>query len=180
MSNCGNIIIHCNRSINFDLYDFGISEPNKNIPYVFGGEYIVLFGGEKVVKFVGLVGGTYRWFVKDKLTGNTIKTGESIVNCSEGIGIKTFFFSNIFPDSEINYTFDITTKSIVLNQSHELFGRNFEILHSSFNGIVVRTVKSLSLPNLATFDDVVFSQNSFNISEQFMQDENLFSVTVKF
>lgn len=178
MTNCGNIIIHCNQSIDFSKYDFGISQPNKTAPYFWGGESTML-EGSKVQRFEGLQTGTYSWFVRRKSDLQILNIGQSQVNCSSE-SIKTFFFNNIFTVTENNYTFDTTTKRINLFETHELFGRNFEILNSSLNGIVVKTSTGIIEPNLPTFDDITFYQNSFNLSEQFLLDENLFSVMIQF
>ena len=82
MENCGNISIHCSTDLNTSLYSFGISQPNKNVPYFWGGETITLPTGEKFQKFSLLCTGIYRWFVKRLSDGLIVKSDYSQVVCN--------------------------------------------------------------------------------------------------
>ena len=77
-----------------------------------------------------------------------------------------------------SFQFDAVSKRIILSDSHPLFNARFAILHSSFNGLTVRSVVNL-IPSLLSFDEVSFSENAFNISEMQLVGDDIYSIVVK-
>lgn len=168
----GVLTIKSNKVIPFDNYEFGISAVNQTTPYLWGGlRTFDEIGAEKQV-FTGLTAGKYKYFVRRKTDKQIVKAADADVFIND---LQTFYFARNIED---RFQFDAVSKRIILSDSHPLFNARFAILHSSFNGLTVRSVVNL-IPSLLSFDEVSFSENAFNISEMQLVGDDIYSVVVK-
>lgn len=73
------LVIKSHNIDDFSVFDFGISEKNGLVPYIWGGSFVALPNGKFGVVFEDLSNGVYKWFVKLKNTTDIIRQGTEFV-----------------------------------------------------------------------------------------------------
>jgi hypothetical protein len=172
MACLGTIKIGTVSNLQNGVFEFGLSLPNSNTISVWQRSNI----------FQNLTDGVYRWSVRCINDSLIVKTGNSTVEkqiCNEKF-FKTFYFSDNLELNDNSYIFDIETKSIVFQPSHELYNFVFEKnkVLCAINGVSVRPITNRNIYDF-WFDDLILQTNKIElIQAHFLENNNLVSISL--